>query len=196
MRVKRGFVLRHKHNRILKLAKGFRGSRHRLFKTANEAVIHALHYAYIGRRDRKRNFRKLWIGRISAASKANGLSYSQLIHGLDLAKIKLNRKMLSEIAISDPDEFSKIVESAKNALGDKARVKGVSLSAAAVTEQTPSAKVGKTKEELLANAKAKKASPKKKEKEKKEKKQEKKEEGEKGADDLVKVAPQTDTPAE
>ena len=106
MRVKRGYVLRRKHNRVLKLAKGFRGSRHRLFKTANEAVLHSLHYAYVGRRDRKNDFRKLWISRISAAAKANGISYSQLIHGLNLANIKLNRKMLSEIAISDLRKLS------------------------------------------------------------------------------------------
>ena len=113
MRVKRGYVLRRKHNRVLKLAKGFRGSRHRLFKTANEAVLHSLHYAYVGRRDRKNDFRKLWISRISAAAKANGISYSQLIHGLNLANIKLNRKMLSEIAIADPEGFAKLAETAK-----------------------------------------------------------------------------------
>lgn len=164
MRVKRGYVLRRKHNKILKLAKGFRGSRHRLFKTANEAVIHALHYAYIGRRDRKNDFRKLWISRVSAASKANGLSYSQLIHGLNLANIKLNRKMLSEIAISDPVQFTKIVEAAKKALGDKARVKSVELTASKVTLSAPSAAVAPTKAEADALALKAKAGAKKEEK--------------------------------
>lgn len=156
MRVKRGYVLRRKHNRILKLAKGFRGSRHRLFKTANEAVLHSLHYAYVGRRDRKNNFRRLWIARINAASKANGLSYSQLIHGLNLANIKLNRKMLSEIAISDPAQFTKIVEEAKKALGD-AKAVNIEYSAAKIGAEYPSAAVAPKKAEAVAIAKAKKA---------------------------------------
>lgn len=156
MRVKRGYVLRRKHNRILKLAKGFRGSRHRLFKTANEAVLHSLHYAYVGRRDRKNNFRRLWIARINAASKANGLSYSQLIHGLNLANIKLNRKMLSEIAISDPEQFAKIVEEAKKALGN-VKVNDVEHSAAKIAVSYPSAAVAPKKAEAVELAKAKKA---------------------------------------
>lgn len=157
MRVKRGYVLRRKHNRVLKLAKGFRGSRHRLFKTANEAVLHSLHYAYIGRRDRKNDFRKLWISRISAAAKANGISYSQLIHGLNLANIKLNRKMLSEIAISDPAQFTLIVEQAKKALGENVKAYNTEYSAAKITMSNPSAAVAPTKAEAVAALNAKKA---------------------------------------
>lgn len=157
MRVKRGYVLRRKHNRVLKLAKGFRGSRHRLFKTANEAVLHSLHYAYVGRRDRKNDFRKLWISRISAAAKANGISYSQLIHGLNLANIKLNRKMLSEIAISDPAQFTLIVEQAKKALGENIKSYNTEYSAAKITMSNPSAAVAPTKAEAVAALNAKKA---------------------------------------
>lgn len=157
MRVKRGYVLRRKHNRVLKLAKGFRGSRHRLFKTANEAVLHSLHYAYVGRRDRKNDFRKLWISRISAAAKANGISYSQLIHGLNLANIKLNRKMLSEIAISDPAQFTLIVEQAKKALGENVKAYNTEYSAARITMSNPSAAVAPTKAEAVAALNAKKA---------------------------------------
>lgn len=157
MRVKRGYVLRRKHNRVLKLAKGFRGSRHRLFKTANEAVLHSLHYAYVGRRDRKNDFRKLWISRISAAAKANGISYSQLIHGLNLANIKLNRKMLSEIAISDPAQFTLIVEQAKKALGENVKSYNTEYSAAKITMSNPSAAVAPTKAEAVAALNAKKA---------------------------------------
>lgn len=157
MRVKRGYVLRCKHNRVLKLAKGFRGSRHRLFKTANEAVLHSLHYAYVGRRDRKNDFRKLWISRISAAAKANGISYSQLIHGLNLANIKLNRKMLSEIAISDPAQFTLIVEQAKKALGENVKSYNTEYSAAKITMSNPSAAVAPTKAEAVAALNAKKA---------------------------------------
>ena len=157
MRVKRGYVLRRKHNRVLKLAKGFRGSRHRLFKTANEAVLHSLHYAYVGRRDRKNDFRKLWISRISAAAKANGISYSQLIHGLNLANIKLNRKMLSEIAISDPAQFTLIVEQAKKALGENVKSYNTEYSAENITMSNPSAAVAPTKAEAVAALNAKKA---------------------------------------
>lgn len=161
MRVKRGYVLRRKHNRILKLAKGFRGSRHTLFKTANEAVIHSLHYAYVGRRLRKREFRKIWITRISAACKLNGINYSQFIHGLNLAGIKLNRKMLSEIAISDPEQFAKIADTAKKALGDSYVAKNPELSAAKVAIDNPRAAVAPVKSEADAIARAKRAEAKK-----------------------------------
>lgn len=138
MRVKRGYVLRRRHNRWLKLAKGYYGSRHTLWKTAHESVIKALRYAYDGRRDRKNNFRKLWITRISAACKMNDTSYSQFMHGLVLAKVNLNRKMLSEIALNDPEQFKALVELANKALGDKAIKKTVS-SAAAATKVNPKA---------------------------------------------------------
>lgn len=122
MRVKRGYVLRRRHNRWLKLAKGYYGSRHTLWKTAHESVVKALRYSYDGRKHTKRNFRKLWISRISAACKLNNTSYSQFMHGLKLANVNLNRKMLSEIAINDPKEFTSLVELSNKALGDNLHV--------------------------------------------------------------------------
>jgi large subunit ribosomal protein L20 len=119
MRVKGGTV-RHEHRiKILKFVKGFYGSKHSLYKTANEARIKALSYAKVGRRLRKRDFRKLWITRITAACKANGTSYSKFINGLNKAGVKLNRKMLSEIAISDPKAFTGLVEQANAAVAKK-----------------------------------------------------------------------------
>lgn len=138
MRVKRGYVLHRRHKRWLKLAKGQFGSRHTLWKTAHQSVIKALANAYVGRRDRKNSFRRLWISRISAACKANGTSYSSFMHGLALAKVNLNRKMLSEIAISDPAQFTSLVELANKALGDQAR-KVEKASAANVTKVNPKA---------------------------------------------------------
>jgi large subunit ribosomal protein L20 len=115
-RVTRGFATRRYRNKILKLAKGYFGSKHRLYKTANEQVMRSWAYAYRDRRNKKRDFRKLWITRISAAAKLNGISYSKLMHGLKLANININRKMLSELAIHDAPAFSSLVETAKNAL--------------------------------------------------------------------------------
>jgi len=138
MRVKRGVVLRRRHNRWLKLAKGYYGSRHTLWKTAHESVVKALRYAYDGRKHNKRNFRKLWISRISAACKLNGTSYSQFMHGLKLANINLNRKMLSELAISDAKEFASLVEIANKALGENAHAK-TEPSAAVVAKTNPKA---------------------------------------------------------
>ena len=105
---------RSRRKKILNLAKGYRGSRHRLIKTAKQAVDHAGVYAYRDRKVRKRDFRRLWIARINAASRANGITYSQLMHGLKLAGIDINRKMLSEIAIHDAPAFSQIAEAAKS----------------------------------------------------------------------------------
>jgi large subunit ribosomal protein L20 len=105
---------RSRRKKILKLAKGYRGSRHRLIKTAKQAVDHAGVYAYRDRKVRKRDFRKLWIARINAAARANGITYSQLMHGLKLAGIDINRKMLSEIAIHDASGFTQIAETAKS----------------------------------------------------------------------------------
>ena len=113
MRVKGGTVTKARRKKVLKMAKGYFGSKHRLFKTAKEQVMHSLRYAYIDRRRIKRDFRKLWIIRINAASRANGLSYSQLMHGLKLANIEMNRKMLSEIAINDAATFTTLCETAK-----------------------------------------------------------------------------------
>ena len=115
-RVKGAIATRKRRNRTLKLAKGYWGAKSRLFKTAKEAVMKSGNYAYIGRRLKKRDFIRLWITRISAAAKANGMNYSTFMNGLKKAGITLNRKMLSEIAISDPAGFTALVEKAKNAL--------------------------------------------------------------------------------
>ncbi|MFM1514230.1 50S ribosomal protein L20 [Helcococcus ovis] len=114
-RVKRAVNSKKNHKKYLKLAKGYFGGKSRLFRTAKQAVMKSLQYAYIGRKNRKRDFRQLWIARINAASRANGLSYSKFMGGLKKANIDINRKMLSEIAINDPQAFSKLVETAKNA---------------------------------------------------------------------------------
>ncbi len=111
-RATRGFKARRRRNKVLTLAKGFRGGRSRLFRTAAEAVDRALCYAYRDRRTNKRNFRALWITRISAAAKLNGLSYSKLINGLCKAGIELDRKVLSNLAIVDPAAFSAVVKQA------------------------------------------------------------------------------------
>ncbi|MCP4689199.1 MAG: 50S ribosomal protein L20 [Desulfobacterales bacterium] len=110
MRIKRGYKARRRRNRLLKLAKGFRGGRSKLFRTAADAVDKALMYAYRDRRVRKREFRRLWIARINAATRMNNLSYSKFMHGLKLAKIDLDRKVLAELAVSDPAGFSQIAK--------------------------------------------------------------------------------------
>jgi large subunit ribosomal protein L20 len=109
MRVKRGFKARKRRKKVLKLAKGYRGGRSKLFRTATDAVDKALMYAYRDRRVRKRDFRRLWIARINAAVRMNNLSYSKFIHGLKLAGVELDRKVLAELAISDPLGFAQIV---------------------------------------------------------------------------------------
>lgn len=109
-RVSRGFKARRRRNRILKMAKGYVGARHRLIRSASEAVDRALNYAYRDRRQKKRDFRQLWIARISAAAKMNGLSYSKLIGGLKKANIDLDRKVLSNMAILDPNAFTHITK--------------------------------------------------------------------------------------
>jgi large subunit ribosomal protein L20 len=114
-RVKRGNVARKRRKKILKLAKGFRGSHSRLFRTANQQVMKALRNAYRDRRKRKRDFRRLWITRINAAARQQGLSYSKLMGGLKKANIEINRKMLSQMAILDPAGFAKVVEIARKA---------------------------------------------------------------------------------
>lgn len=115
-RIKGAMMTRKRRNKVLKLAKGYYGSKHSLFKTAKQAVMKSGNYAYIGRKQRKRDFRRLWITRISAACKSNGINYSTFINGLKKAGITLNRKMLSEIAIADPVAFTALVEKAKAAL--------------------------------------------------------------------------------
>lgn len=115
-RVKRAMNARKKHKKILKLAKGYYGGKSKLFRTANESVIRALRNAYVGRKLKKRDYRKLWIARINAGARLNGLSYSRFMNGIKLAGININRKMLSEIAINDPKAFSDLVNIAKKQL--------------------------------------------------------------------------------
>ncbi|MHC5227190.1 50S ribosomal protein L20 [Enterococcus sp. LJL99] len=115
-RVKGGVVARKRRKKILKLAKGYYGSKHTLFKTAQEQVMKSYSYAYRDRRQKKRDFRKLWIARINAAARMNGLSYSKLMHGLKLAEIDINRKMLADLAVNDAAAFTTLADQAKGAL--------------------------------------------------------------------------------
>lgn len=115
-RAKRGFKARRRRNKILKLAKGFRGARSKLFRSATEAVDRALNYAYRDRRVRKRDFRALWIARINAAARENGISYSRLIYGLKKAEVALDRKIMADLAVNDPAGFSFVAETAKGQL--------------------------------------------------------------------------------
>jgi large subunit ribosomal protein L20 len=119
-RIKRGVASHARHKKVLKLAKGYRGRAKSCIRVAIEKVEKALRYAYRDRRNKKRDFRGLWIQRINAAVREHGLVYSQFMNGLKLSGIDLNRKMLSQIAINEPQAFAKIVESAKNALANKA----------------------------------------------------------------------------
>lgn len=112
-RVKGAMHTRKRRKKILKLAKGYRGAKSKLYKTANQAVMKSLVYAYRDRKQKKRDFRQLWIARINAAARMNGISYSRFMNGLKKNNIEINRKMLSEIAISDPAAFSKLVEKVK-----------------------------------------------------------------------------------
>ncbi len=115
-RIKGAMTTRKRHKRILKLAKGYRGAKSKQFRTAKEAVMKSLSYAYVGRKLKKRNFRQLWIARISAAAKMNGMNYSTFMNGLKKAGIEMNRKMLAEIAVADKAAFAALVEKAKAAL--------------------------------------------------------------------------------
>ena len=116
-RIKGALMTRKRRNKVLKAAKGYWGAKSKHFKMAKQAVMKSGNYAYIGRKQKKRNFRQLWIARINAAAKANGMNYSTLMHGLKLAGIELNRKVLSELAISDKEAFAAICAKAKEALG-------------------------------------------------------------------------------
>ena len=123
-RVKGGYVTRRRRKAVLKLAKGYYGSKHTLYKTAHEQVMRSLQYAFRDRKARKRDFRKLWIQRIDAACQLNGMKYSQFINGLSQADVAINRKMLAEMAVNDAEGFAKLVEVAKNGLANpKAVVK-------------------------------------------------------------------------
>ena len=115
-RVKGAMMTRKRRNKILKMAKGYWGAKSKHFKMANEQVMKSLTYAYVGRKQKKRNFRQLWIARINAACKANGMNYSRFMHGLKLAGITMNRKVLSEMAIHEPAAFTALCETAKAAI--------------------------------------------------------------------------------
>ena len=113
-RIKGGMNAKKRHNRVLKLAKGYRGARSKQYRVAKQSVMRALTSSYAGRKQRKRQFRQLWIARINAAARMNGISYSKFMHGLKLAGVEVNRKMLSEMAISDPAGFAALAELAKS----------------------------------------------------------------------------------
>ena len=115
-RIKGGLNARKKHNRVLKLAKGYRGARSKQYRVAKQSVMRALTSSYAGRKERKRQFRQLWIARINAAARLNGLSYSQFMHGLKLAGIELNRKILADLAVNDAPAFAAVAEKAKACL--------------------------------------------------------------------------------
>ncbi len=112
-RVKGGSRAHQRHKKVLKLARGYRGAKSKLYRPAHEQVMHSLAYSYAHRKDKKSDFRKLWIARINAATRMNGLSYSRFINGLNKAGVKVNRKMLSELAINDEQAFAQLVEVAK-----------------------------------------------------------------------------------
>lgn len=114
-RVKNGATTKARHKKVLKQAKGYYGAKHYRFRMAKQAVMKSGAYAYAGRKDKKSNFRKLWIARINAAARQNGMTYSKMIAGLKKANVVVNRKMLAELAVTDAEAFSKIVEIAKNA---------------------------------------------------------------------------------
>lgn len=115
-RVKGGMNAKKKHNRTLKLAKGYRGARSKQYRVAKQSVMRALTSSYAGRKERKRQFRQLWIARINAAARMNGISYSQFMHGLKLAGVEMNRKMLAEMAVNDAEGFATLAELAKTKL--------------------------------------------------------------------------------
>ena len=113
-RIKGGMNAKKKHNRVLKLAKGYRGARSKQYRVAKQSVMRALTSSYAGRKQRKRQFRQLWIARINAAARMNGISYSQMMHGLKLAGVDINRKMLAEMAVNDAEGFKTLAELAKS----------------------------------------------------------------------------------
>ena len=115
-RVKGGMNAKKKHNRVLKLAKGYRGARSKQYRVAKQSVMRALTSSYAGRKERKRQFRQLWIARINAAARLNGLSYSKFMYGLKLAEVNMNRKMLAEMAVNDPEGFKTLAQVAKEKL--------------------------------------------------------------------------------
>ena len=172
-RVKGGTISRARHKKVLKQAKGYFGSKHRLYRTANEQVMHSGKYAFRDRRQKKRDFRKLWITRINAGCRENNMSYSKFINGLLKANVTINRKMLSEIAINDKEAFAKLVEMAKKALDGtlkeekvvvKAETKATKEVKVTEKETKPAKETKTTKEVKTTKPAAKKATTKKEEK--------------------------------
>lgn len=151
-RVKGGTISRARHKKVMKQAKGYFGSKHRLYKSANEQVMHAGKYAFRDRRQKKRDFRKLWITRINAACRLNEISYSKFIDGLNKAGISINRKMLSEIAIDNPNAFKDLVEVAKEALNGE--VKEVKNETKEVKNETKEVKNDDLSKKTVAELKA------------------------------------------
>ena len=178
-RVKNGAVTKARHKKVLKEAKGYFGSKHRLYKTAKEQLMHSGQYAFRDRKQKKRDFRKLWITRINAACRQNDISYSRFIEGLTKAGVEINRKMLSEIAISDPKAFAELVKVAKDGKAGKVKaateVAGseVKINKVATKKAAVKKEVKEKKEEIKKEVKTKKAAVKKEVKEKVEKVKEK-----------------------
>ena len=166
-RVKNGAVTKARHKKVLKQAKGYFGSKHRLYKSAKEQLMHSGQYAFRDRRGKKREFRKLWITRINAACRENGISYSRFIEGLNKAGVEVNRKMLSEIAINDPKAFTELVEVAKK--GKEGKIKATEVKT--TSEVTVKSIDSKAKEEVKTTEK--KATTKKETAKKETKKEEK-----------------------
>ena len=166
-RVKNGAVTKARHKKVLKQAKGYFGSKHRLYKSAKEQLMHSGQYAFRDRKQKKREFRKLWITRINAACRENGISYSRFIEGLNKAGVEVNRKMLSEIAINDPKAFAELVEVAKK--GKEGKIKATEVKT--TSEVTVKSSDSKAKEETKTTEK--KATTKKETAKKETKKEEK-----------------------
>ena len=165
-RVKGGTISKARHKKVLKQAKGYFGSKHRLYRTANEQVMHSGKYAFRDRRQKKREFRKLWITRINAACRLNDISYSKFISGLNKAEVTVNRKMLAEIAIDSPKAFSDLVTIAKDALEGKVtkrtvKVEKKATKAETTKEETKTEKKETTKKETTKKPAAKKETAKK-----------------------------------
>lgn len=148
-RVKNGAVTKARHKKVLKQAKGYFGSKHRLYKSAKEQLMHSGQYAFRDRKGKKREFRKLWITRINAACRENGISYSRFIEGLNKAGVEVNRKMLSEIAINDPKAFTELVNVAKKGKEGKIKVSEVKTTSEVTVKNSNS----KTKEEVKTTEK-------------------------------------------
>ena len=161
-RVKTGYTTKQRHKKILKAAKGYFGSKHRLYKTAKEQLMHSGVYAFRDRRAKKRDFRKLWITRINAECRVNGISYSKFINGLNKAGVIINRKMLSEMAINDKEAFANLVKLSKDALeGKMPKEAKVEKKVVAKEEKKETAKKAAPKKETEKKTVAKKATTKK-----------------------------------